>query len=107
LAQQTGVLTKYGNISGIFVDFWSVWSGLGTFCKYFLKPRVLWKFFQAHRVCNIIYNKLKGFFANFARISFFWNYFPTVKSMSRIHGAVDRQRGQEREGDEIKRCKPK
>jgi hypothetical protein len=35
LAQNIGVLVKFGNFSGIFVDFWNVWSGLGPFCKYF------------------------------------------------------------------------
>jgi hypothetical protein len=41
LAQKTGALAKFGNFSGIFVDFWSVWSGSGHFCKYFLEAKGL------------------------------------------------------------------
>jgi hypothetical protein len=32
LAQKTGDLAKFGDFSGILVDFWSA---LGPFCKYF------------------------------------------------------------------------
>jgi hypothetical protein len=34
LAQKIGALARFGDCLGILVDFWSVWNGLGAFCKY-------------------------------------------------------------------------
>jgi hypothetical protein len=41
LAQKTLALAKFGKFSEIFVDFWSIWSGLGAFCNYFLEAKGL------------------------------------------------------------------
>jgi hypothetical protein len=40
--------------------------------------------------CGVIYNNLKSFFAKFTGVIRFWNYFPMVKSMDRVHSIVDR-----------------
>jgi hypothetical protein len=53
--------------------------GSDLFINIFQKPRVLRLFFQAPRDCGTVYNKLRGFFANFMRILFFWNYFSNGK----------------------------
>jgi hypothetical protein len=37
LGVKARALAKFGNFWGIFVDFWSVWSALVPFCKYFLE----------------------------------------------------------------------
>jgi hypothetical protein len=36
-----GVAVEFGKFSGIFVEFWRVYTGLGPIHNYFLKPRGL------------------------------------------------------------------
>jgi hypothetical protein len=46
----------------------------------------------------LIYNKLRGFFAKFTGIIKSLNYFPLVKFVEWVHGAVDRRRGRFHDG---------
>jgi hypothetical protein len=61
---------KIWEFSGILMEFWRVWSGSGPICNYFSATEGPAVIFQAYRDCGTIYNKLRGFFANFRGISF-------------------------------------
>jgi hypothetical protein len=89
LTQKTRPLAKFENFSVIFVDFCSVWSGLVPFCNYFSNAEghaVTFPNAQGLR-CNL--EQAQGLLCKFCENMGFWNYFPTVKSVSWVQGAVD------------------
>jgi hypothetical protein len=87
-------LLQFGNFLGILLDFWSVWCGLGPICRYFLETKGPTITSQKNRDHRLIYNKLRDLTENLHRIWKFPDYFPMGHLKDRVHGAVDRQRGQ-------------
>ncbi|WP_428028756.1 hypothetical protein, partial [Arcobacter sp.] len=63
---------------GIFGEFLRYLEWLGPNHKYFLETEVPATIFPTRRDRELIYNKLRGFFTNFARFNGIWNYFSMV-----------------------------
>jgi hypothetical protein len=90
LGQNTGAPTKFENFSGIFGEFSGYLEWLGPNRKYLSETEGAAAIFRMSRDFGLIYNKLRGFFANCMRFNEIWNYFSMVKLVDRVHGAVDR-----------------
>jgi hypothetical protein len=89
LTQKTGLLRNLG----IFRDFWSIRSGLGPACKYFLQtkgPAITLTYVRGLQQ-NI--QQVQGLGVSFTGFIEFLNYFSMKKPVHRVHDAVDRWHG--------------
>jgi hypothetical protein len=72
------------------VNFYSVWSGSGPICKYFLEAKGPTVNFTNARGPWHNLQQVQGLSVRFTRFIEFMNFSPTEKPVDWVHGAVDR-----------------